>query len=143
MCILQRYEDNWEKVASKLKTLLTDAVTGFAFLDADAGAIHVLTREPIAALVLDQSGVRQLALVAEHALSIGVNQAGIVGSIDVIDRIRPGIAGLTRKHFVAETIMTSLADAFVEPSPAHSAPADGRESGMVVGVLSRYPWWRT
>jgi HAMP domain-containing protein/sugar lactone lactonase YvrE len=141
-CMLQRYEDNWEKIASKLTTLLTDAVTGFAFLDADAGNIHVLTREPIGALVLDQSGVRQLALAAEQALSIGVNQAGIVGSIDVIDRIRPGVERLTNKHFVAEAIITSLEDAFVEPSLVHSVLAGERPSGMVVAVLSRYPWWR-
>jgi hypothetical protein len=71
-----------------------------------------------------------------------VNQAGIVGSIDMIDRIRPGVEGLTKKCFVAEAIIIRLEDAFVEPSPAQSALAGERRSDMVVGVLSRYPWWR-
>ncbi len=137
--ILQRYDQDWDRLAERLKMLFTDSVASFVFMDADHGRIRTLTREPLPVLLMGEFGIRQETLTDKHGVSLAVNQACVVGPAASTPVMQRGAERYTDDLLVAEDIVSSIELAYAE---SEQDGTSGVPSQTVVGVMSRSPWWQ-
>ncbi len=110
-------------------------------MDANSGDVHTLRRGPVTAVTMDQSGVHERELVEGQPLSIGTNEVCVVSSTDAMEVVRQGVEKLHEKIIVAEDVVGSIEAALEERQSGLPSQEDVQPQ-IVIGVMSRTPWWR-